>query len=102
MADREVRFTERFFDRLDLLLPAERGADGSPSVTDFLVFDLPAVRDDLARDFERRTLPTEDPDVRGYTGTGVLVGAYAVYAALEGVAVEAFWITIDHQPPREV
>lgn len=95
MADREVRFTERFFDRLDLLLPAERGADGTPSVTDFLVFDLPAVRDDLARDFEGRTLPTDDPDVWVYIGTGVLVGAFAVYVALEGDAVEAFWVTID-------
>lgn len=95
MADREVRFTERFFDRLDLLLPAERGADGSPSVTDFVVFDLPAVRDDLARDFEGRTMLTDDPEVRVYIGTGVLVGAFAVYVVLEGSVVEAFWLTID-------
>ncbi len=67
----------------------------APSVTDFLVFDLPTLRDDLARDFEGRTLPTDDPDVRVYIGTGVLVRALAVFAALDDDAVEAFWITID-------
>lgn len=97
MADREVRFTEHFFDRLDLLLPPERGADGTPSVTDWLVFDLPTARDDLARNYEGRTLPTEDPDVRVYIGTGVLIGAFAVFVALDGAAVEAFWVTIDRQ-----
>ncbi len=64
-------------------------------MTDFLVFDLPTLRDDLARDFEGRTLPTDDPDVRVYIGTGVLVRALAVFAALDDDAVEAFWITID-------
>jgi hypothetical protein len=39
--EREVRFTEQFFDRLELLLPSERGADGTPSITDFLLIDLP-------------------------------------------------------------
>lgn len=40
-ADRLVRFTDEFFDRLDTLLAEERTVDGSPSVTDFLVFDVP-------------------------------------------------------------
>jgi hypothetical protein len=55
---RQVRFTEQFFDRLDRLLPAERGHDGTPIVTDFLLLELPAIRDDVAEDFEHRTLPT--------------------------------------------
>jgi hypothetical protein len=37
--ERQVRFTEQFFDRLDTLLPSERGTDGTPSVTDFLLLD---------------------------------------------------------------
>src|SRR5262249_36836170 len=71
--DRQVRFTEQFFDQLDELLPTERGADGTPSVTDFLVFDLPSIRDSLARDFVGRTLATGDPDVRVYVGSGALI-----------------------------
>ena len=93
--ERQVRFTEQFFNRLDWLLPDERGADGTPSVTDFLLLDLPAVRDAIATDFEGRTFETDDPDARAYIGTGVLVGAFAIYAAIEGDAIEAFWITID-------
>jgi hypothetical protein len=50
VTERQVRFTEQFFERLDSLLPTERGADGTPSVTDFLLLDLPAVRDRLASD----------------------------------------------------
>ena len=46
--DRQVRFTEEFFERLDVLLPEERGTDGTPSVTDFLVFEVPPIRDRLA------------------------------------------------------
>jgi hypothetical protein len=95
VADRQVRFTEQFFDRLDQLLPDERGHDGTPSVTDFLLLELPAVRDDLAEDFEHRTLPTDDPDVRVYIGTGVLVRAYAIYASLVDDIVEAFWLSVD-------
>lgn len=52
MPERQVRFTEELFDRLDTLLPGERGLDGTPSVTDFLLFDLPTVRDRRAADFE--------------------------------------------------
>lgn len=64
-------------------------------MTDFLVFDLPAVRDRLARDFEGSTLATGDPDVRVYVGVGALVPFFAVFAVLDGGAGEAFWITID-------
>lgn len=63
MPERQVRFTEQFFDQLDRLLPGERGADGTPSVTDMLLLDLPRVRDRLAADYEGNTLPTDEPDV---------------------------------------
>jgi hypothetical protein len=93
--ERQVRFTEQFFTRLDWLLPDVRGADGTPSVTDFLLLDLPPVRDDLANNFEGTTFETDDPEVRVYIGTGILVSAFAIYAAREGETIEAFWITID-------
>ncbi len=93
--ERQVRFTEEFFDRIDTLLPSERGADGTPSVTDFLLLDLPAVRDRLAVDYENNTLATDDPDVRVYIGSGILVQRFAIYTALEADIVDAFWLTID-------
>jgi hypothetical protein len=93
--DRVIRFTEQFFDRLAELLPEERGADGSPSITDFLLLDLPAVRNALAADFERFTLATHDPDVRVYIGAGVLVRTMTVYASIEQHDIEAFWIELE-------
>jgi len=40
---REVRVAESLFDELDLQLGSERGPNGEPSATDFLVVDLPTV-----------------------------------------------------------
>ena len=65
--ERVVRFTEQFFNRLDRLLPSERGGDGIPSVTDFLLFDLPTVRDALATNFERQTFETEGASIETAT-----------------------------------
>ncbi len=64
MPERTIRLTDQFFDRLRSLLPDERGVDGTPSVTDFLVFEVPPIRDRLASDFEGSTLATADPEVR--------------------------------------
>ena len=94
--DRSVRFTEDFFARLELLLPEERDDDGTPSISDFLVFDVPPIRDKLARHFEAETLPTDDPHVRVYIGGGILVRHIAVFVTSgDDGGVEAFWITID-------
>lgn len=42
-ADRRiVRVSSLFFDQLDEKLRAERGDDGEPSATDFVVIELPA------------------------------------------------------------
>ena len=83
MVERQVRFTEQFFERLEWLLPEERGVDGTPSITDFLVHDLPSVRDRLAENCERNTLPTGEADVRVYIGAGALVSRFAIYTSLE-------------------
>jgi len=96
MPERQVRFTHSFFDRLDELLPAERGADGGLSATDFLLYELPRMRDLLAADFEGNTLPADEPPVRLFVGAGALVKSVAVYAlvAPDG-AVEVIWLLID-------
>ena len=88
MPDRHVRFTDSSFDRLDSLLPDERGAAGSPSAADFLLYELPRIRDLPAIEYEANTLATDDPDIRVYIGGGVLVEAVAVYAARTGDVVE--------------
>ncbi len=94
MPDRLVRFADSFFDRLDSLFPSERGADGAPSSIDFLLHDLPPIRDLLAADFEGNTLVTDDPDVRVYVGRGVLVPAVAIYAVCIDDVVEVIWISV--------
>ncbi len=96
MPERVVRFSEHFFDRLEALFPEERGTDGAPSLSDFLLLDLPVVRDRLATDYEAVTMDTDDPDVRVYIGHGILVPRVAVYVALDDRGnVEAFWVDID-------
>ena len=96
MPERQVRFTHTFFERLDDSLPDERGADGSPSATDFLLYELPRIRDLLAADFEGNTLPADEPPVRVFVGAGALVESVALYAivAPDG-AVEVIWLLVD-------
>jgi hypothetical protein len=94
--DRSVRFTEQFFNRLDSLLSEERSASGEPSVTDFIVHELPRIRDRLAEDFEANTMGTPDPEVRAYMAGGVLFPTVAVYASLdEDGEIHAFWLSLD-------
>ena len=84
MTDRLVRFTESFFVDLDDQLPEERSASGAPSATDFLLYDLPRLRDALASGFEASTLPVPDlAPIRVLAGTGTLVAAAALYAFLD-------------------
>lgn len=49
---RVVRVTAFFFEQLDEQLAPERGDDGQPSATDFLVMELPAVVERFATRFE--------------------------------------------------
>ena len=95
-----VRFTPSFFEELDRLLPAERRNDGTPSATDFLLLDLPAVRDRLAADFEAVTVvvPPEG-DVRVCVAAGVLVERFALYAVRRGDDVAVIGISIDLESP---
>ena len=79
-ARRPIRVTESFFDQLDELLPADRGPKGEPSVTDFLVIDLPAVVDRFATEFEKLPEIIEGlPSARMLITTGRLVRRFVVY-----------------------
>lgn len=84
MPDRIIRFLESFFDDLDSQLPAERSADGEPSATDFLLYELPRLRDQLASDFDGNTLalPGLAP-LRMMIGAGTLVHSVAIYAYID-------------------
>jgi len=77
---REVRVAESFFDELDLQLSRERGPNGEPSATDFLVVDLPAVVEVFAAEFD--SLPESIGGVgsmRMFIGTSTLTNAFVVY-----------------------
>ena len=94
--DRNVRFTVEFFNRLEMLLPEDRSEEGMLSATDFLLFDLPPIRDKLAHSFETETLSTGDDGIRVYVGHGVLVKSVALYARIDGSgSVEVFWVSLE-------
>ena len=96
MTERSVRFTQSFFDRLDELLPAERSADGAPSASDFIVFEVPAIRDRLASDAMGTTLPLDRPLMRVSVTSGVLVNRIAVYALVADDEVVVFDLDLDN------
>ena len=59
---RTVRVDQAFFDDLDRQLGGDRGPNGEPSGTDFIVIDLPTVVDEFAENFD--TLPNTFCQVR--------------------------------------
>lgn len=98
MPDRIVRFLQSFFDDLDSQLPVERSAGGEPSATDFLLYELPRLRDQLASDFvgNRLSLPGLAP-LRMMIAAGALVHSVALYAYLDAhddVAVVALDVAL--------
>lgn len=58
MTIREVLVSEEFLDRLDMLLADERTTTGDASSQDFLRYELPAIVDTLALDYESVTRPS--------------------------------------------
>lgn len=80
---RTVRVAESFFEQLDGQLGADRGACGSPSATDFLVFELPTVVERFAEAFDG--LPLTIDGVEGgrmLIASGLLVRYFVVYGVL--------------------
>ncbi len=98
---RSVRVTDEFFAQLDAQLGPQRGDNGEPSATDFLVLDLPAVVDRFATGFD--TLPeiVEGFDAgRMLIATGVLVRSFVVYGLLmSDNSIELLGIELDAPKP---
>jgi hypothetical protein len=81
---RSVRVGQGFFDQLDATLGTSRGPNGEPSATDFLVFELPAIVERFATDFDALPEIMEGlPRGRMLIVTGLLVRAVAVYGLLQ-------------------
>ncbi|MFV2039873.1 MAG: hypothetical protein ACC660_06480 [Acidimicrobiales bacterium] len=94
---REVRVADVFFDELDLQLGAERGPDGKPSATDFLVIDLPAIVERFSLGFDELSEVVAGlAAARMFIGTSALVRSYVVHGLeiSEGL-VELVGIEID-------
>lgn len=82
-ARRQVRVSEAFFVQLDSQLGPDRGPEGHPSATDFLVLELPVVVERLATDLEGLPEIVEGfPGGRMFISGGLLVRAFAVYGLL--------------------
>lgn len=96
MSRRQVRVAASFFDRLDELLPPERTSTGSPSATDFLMRELPAIIDRLATAYETSTLPVMgEPEIRVIIAAGILIDYMAVYTVLaEDEAIEVIYLVL--------
>jgi hypothetical protein len=93
---RTVRVVDGFFDRLDELLPGDRGSQGEPSATDFLLHEMPTVIDRLAEDFEGSTLSVAGrDDLRVLITAGVLVPFIAVYAVLVDEGIEVVYLELE-------
>ena len=77
---REVRVADSFFEELDTQLSAERGPNGEPSATDFIVLDLPRIVEEFSVRFDE--LPEAVLGVgavRMLIGIGTLAIAYVVH-----------------------
>jgi hypothetical protein len=80
---RIVRVDDQFFSELDGQLGSQRGPDGEPSSSDFLLIDLPPIADRFAEGFE--SLPAMYPnrqDYRYLVAVGRLVRAALVVGQL--------------------
>ena len=77
---REVRVADSFFEELDTQLGVERGPNGEPSATDFIVLDLPRIAEEFSVRFDQ--LPEAVSGVgavRMLIGIGTLAVAYVVH-----------------------
>lgn len=97
-ADRRVvRVSQAFFDQLDEQLPSERGPEGDPSATDFVVIELSAVVERFASGFDNLPEVIEGaPGARMLIAPGLLVRVFAVFGVLmiDG-SVELVGITLE-------
>lgn len=99
-----MRVAPGFFDELDDQLGPDRGPNGAPSSTDFLVLDLPTIVERFAEDFD--SLPLAYPgrsDYRVLTATGTLVAtAVVVGQSVDDDTIVLLAIEIDLTWPEEI
>ena len=82
MTRRRFTVLPEFFDRLDNLLPSERTEAGTPSATDFIVYDLSPILDALAEDFDNETLPLPGSSERVVIKAGITATFIAILVRL--------------------
>ncbi len=71
---RPVRVDDRFLELLDAQLGEERGLDGQPTATDFLLVDLPPIAEMFATGFDDLMMPIPGrSDYRAVLSVGSLV-----------------------------
>jgi hypothetical protein len=94
---RVVRVTDAFFELLDDALGIDRGPNGEPSASDFIVLELPAIVDRFATDFEGLPEIVEGvPAGRMLITSGVLVRAVAVFGlAISDTTIDLIGVTIE-------
>lgn len=86
-----------FFEMLDSQLRPDRGPNGEPSATDFLVIDLPGIVDAFVIGYDELPAVVEGlRTARVYIGAGALVSGVAVYGleVADGV-IELIGVEID-------
>ena len=65
-------------------LGSERGPNGEPTATDFLLADLPPIAERFSTAFEELIMPNPDrPDYRAALSTGILVPRVLVTGVLD-------------------
>lgn len=83
-AGRPVRVDDRFLALLDTQLGDERGPDGSPTSTDFLLVELPPIAERFSTAFDDLMVPiTDRPDYRSVLAVGSLVPRILVTGHLD-------------------
>jgi len=94
---RVVRVAPAFFDQLDEQLRAERGPNGEPSASDFVVLELPAIVERFASDFDSLPELIEGtPAARVLIAPGLVVRAFAVYGvSMTDGSVELIGVSLD-------
>ena len=75
MTDRRpIRVDDRFLELLDAQLGDERGPNGEPSTTDFLLVELPPIAERFATAFASLITPIpQRPDYRSVLAVGSIV-----------------------------
>lgn len=101
---RRARVDQAFFEDLDRQLGSDRGPNGEPSSTDFIVIDLPPIVDEFAENFDALPMVFPDrPDYRVVIVGGVLVAAAVVIGQLMAEdSIVLLGIEIQHSWPEDL